>query len=494
MRRSRFQYSLQLGLGLILAFQCLALTAKPNANKPEKTQLPEPVIQAFKQANVPLSAVSIMVTPLSNASPNAAPSKPRLSLHANAEMNPASVMKLITTSAGLSLLGPDFTWRNKVWVDGPVKEGVLQGNLYLKGSGDPKLVVERLQSLLQDVMAKGLREVKGDIILDGSVFDLPNQNPASFDDEPLRPYNVAPQGLLLNFNAMLFKFTPDTARGEAKVESEPPLANVQWPSSVPLSAGPCQDWRAQLRADFSKADSVRFNGTYPKACGEQKWPVAYVEPPSFAPRMVQAMWRQAGGQLKGQVRHGLMPAQVTLWHEAPSLPLSDVVADINKFSNNVMAQQLFLTLSSQQGAGNFAASKQVVLQWWAKNMPGHKAPVFENGSGLSREERSSAQALTALLQLAAQSNYAIALQNSLAIAGVDGTVVRMKDRLPNSVVIGRAKLKSGSLRDVASLAGYVEGLSGQSYAFVVIVNHPNANATRPALDKLLEWTVQDQKK
>lgn len=482
-----------MGLGLILAFQSLALTAKPNANRPEKTQVPESVIQAFKQANVPLSAVSIMVTPLNNASPNSVPSKPRLSLHANAEMNPASVMKLITTSAGLSLLGPDFTWRNKVWVDGPIKEGVLQGNLYLKGSGDPKLVVERLQSLLQDVMAKGLREVKGDIILDGSVFDLPEKNPASFDDEPLRPYNVAPQGLLLNFNAMLFKFTPDTVRSEAKIESEPPLANVQWPISVPLSAGPCQDWRAQLRADFSKADNVRFNGSYPKACGEQKWPVAYVEPQSFAPRMVQAMWRQAGGQLKGQVRHGLTPTQVTLWHEAPSLPLSDVVADINKLSNNVMAQQLFLTLSSQQGAGNFAASKQVVLQWWTKNMPGHKAPVIDNGSGLSREERSSAQALTALLQLAAQSNYANALQNSLAIAGVDGTVVRLRDRQPNSVVIGRAKLKSGSLRDVASLAGYVEGLSGQSYVFVVIVNHPNANATRPALDKLLEWTVQDKK-
>ena len=491
MRKSTFQYSLQMGLAMVLAFQSLALTAKPHVKQAETPRVPEPVVQAFKQANVPMSAVSIMVTPLTP--PSAGPSKPRLSLHADAEMNPASVMKLITTSAGLSLLGPDFTWRNKVWVDGPIKEGVLQGNLYLKGSGDPKLVVERLQSLLQDVMAKGLREVKGDIILDGSVFDLPEKNPASFDDEPLRPYNVAPQGLLLNFNAMLFKFTPDTVRSEAKIESEPPLANVQWPISVPLSAGPCQDWRTQLRADFSKADSARFNGTYPKACGEQKWPVAYIEPQSFAPRMVQAMWRQAGGQLKGQVRHGLTPTQVTLWHEAPSLPLSDVVADINKLSNNVMAQQLFLTLSSQHGAGNFAASKQVVLQWWAKNMQGHKAPVIDNGSGLSREERSSAQALTALLQLAAQSNYANALQNSLAIAGVDGTVVRLRDRQPNSVVIGRAKLKSGSLRDVASLAGYVEGLSGQSYVFVVIVNHPNANATRPALDKLLEWTVQDKK-
>jgi D-alanyl-D-alanine carboxypeptidase/D-alanyl-D-alanine-endopeptidase (penicillin-binding protein 4) len=485
---------LTLILALFLACPNLALANKTQAAQAERSQLPEPVAQAFKQAQIPLSAVSIVVAPLSNVSPNAALPKPRLSLHANEEMNPASVMKLITTSAGLSLLGPDFTWRNKVFIDGPVKDGVLQGNLFLKGSGDPKLVVERLQALLQDVMAKGIRDVKGDIILDSSVFDLPAKNPASFDDEPLRPYNVSPQGLLLNFNAMLFKFTPDATRNEAKVESEPPLANVQLPSSVPLSAGPCQDWRTQLRADFSQADSVRFNGAYPKACGEQKWPVAYIEPQSFAPRMVQAMWRQAGGLLKGQVRHGSAPANASLWHEAQSLPLTDIVADINKFSNNVMAQQLFLTLSSQQDRGNFAASKQTVLKWWSQNLKGHSLPVLDNGSGLSRDERSNAQALSALLHLAAQSPYATALQNSLAIAGVDGTVVRLKDRQPNSVAIGRALLKSGSLRDVASLAGYVDGLSGKRYVFVVIVNHPNANATRPAFDRLLEWTVKDEKK
>ncbi len=457
--------------------------------------LPTAVVAAFQQAQVPLHAVSILITPLSlTDAAKSTPSKPRLAHRASAEMNPASVMKLITTSAGLSMLGPDFTWRTRVLMDGPVVNGVLQGNLYVKGSGDPKLVVERLQSLLQDVMAKGLLDVKGDIILDGSVFDLPSKNAASFDDEPLRPYNVAPQGLLLNFNALLFKFTPDVAQGVAKVESEPPLANVQWPSSVPLSAGGCQDWRGQLRADFSHPDSIRFNGTYPSTCGEQKWPVAYVQPNSFAPRMVQAVWAQLGGKLQGQVRHGLTPAHATLWHEGLSLPLSDIVADINKFSNNVMAQQLFLTLSSQQGSGSFENSRPLVLQWWRQHLGDQKPPVLDNGSGLSREERSNAQALSALLQLAARSPYADALHNSLAIAGVDGTAARLKDRLPQSVAIGRARLKSGSLKDVASLAGYVEGLSGQRYVFVVIVNHPHANAARPALDKLLEWTVDDQKK
>jgi D-alanyl-D-alanine carboxypeptidase/D-alanyl-D-alanine-endopeptidase (penicillin-binding protein 4) len=492
-RRLAWARTSTLGLTLALASLCAFALAKPATSLPSKDALPASVSGALKQANVPLNALSVMVVPVQTA-PNAATPPARLSHRANADMNPASVMKLITTSAGLSMLGPDFTWRNRVFTDGTVKDGVLYGNMYLKGSGDPKLVVERLQSLIDEIMQKGLRDIRGDIILDGSVFDLSARNPASFDDEPLRPYNVAPQGLLLNFNAMLFKFTPDVARGEAKIDSEPPLRNVQWSTSVPLSNAPCQDWRSQLKADFSNADHVRFAGAYPSACGEQKWPVAYVQPHTFAARMVQAMWLQAGGKLTGQTRDGLTPKRANFWLEATSLPLSEIVADINKFSNNVMAQQLFLTLSSQQGTGNFEASRALVLQWWRQNLKDQTLPVLENGSGLSREERSSAQALAALLQMGARSAYAQALQSSLAIAGVDGTVSRLKDRLPNSVAIGRAQLKSGSLRDVASLAGYVEGLSGQRYVFVVIVNHPNANAARPAMDKLLEWTVADQKK
>lgn len=485
-----FQFLLPCALSLPL---CLAFIHVPLAAA-DKSSIPPSVATAFQQAQVPLNAVSILITPLAMEAPNpASAQKPRLSHRAHVQANPASVMKLITTSAGLSMLGPDFTWRNRIAIDAPVVEGVLKGNLYLKGSGDPKLVVERLQSLLQDVMNKGLRDIQGDIVLDGSVFDLPNRSPASFDDEPLRPYNVAPQGLLLNFNALLFKFYPDSAQGIAKIEGEPPLANVQWPASVPLSSGPCQDWRMQLRADFSEAENIRFQGAYPASCGEQKWPVAYVQPHTFAPRMVQALWLQAGGKLKGQVRFSLTPHTAKLWHEAPSLPLSDIVADINKFSNNVMAQQLFLTLSSQQGPGNFEASRQLVRQWWQQKLPAQDMPVLDNGSGLSRDERSSAAALNALLQWAALSNFSSAFQNSLAIAGVDGTVSRLKERWPNSVAIGRARLKSGSLRDVASLAGYVDGLSGRRYVFVALVNHPNANAARPALDKLLEWTVEDQK-
>ncbi len=453
--------------------------------------LPADFVSALAQAGVPRTAVSVMVVALP---PPAAPTPPaRLSYRASAVMNPASVMKLITTYAALDVLGPNFTWTNRVYVDGSVADGVLTGNLVLRGSGDPKLVLERLDALLRQVQAQGVREVRGDIVLDHSVFELPERT-TPFDDEPLRPYNATPDGLLVNFKSLIFNFSPDAANARATLRSEPPIANVEIPASVPLGNGPCDDWRAALQADFANPQQVRFAGSYPAACGDKSWPIAYVEPQSYAPRVVQALWAAAGGRLSGQVRDGTTPPSAKLLLSADSLPLAEVVMDVNKFSNNVMAQQVFLTLSSQaQGRGSFAASRQQVLHWWKTRLGKQAAaPVLDNGSGLSRQERTSAAALTALLRHADSGPLAGPFQASLGIAGVDGTVARLRERNPNALALGRAWLKTGTLRDVVALAGYAQGLSGQRYSLVVLVNHDQASAARPALDKLLEWVVKDQ--
>ena len=465
-----------------------APTSTPHSPAPDK--LPRPVLQALQQAQVPPSALSVQITPLPD-SPSSGKAPRQLSYQAQASVNPASVMKLFTTYAGLSLLGPEHVWRNRIYTDGLLRDGVLLGNLIVRGSGDPKLVVERLQEMLVQVQAAGVREVRGDIVLDRSVFDV-RERSEPFDDEPLRPYNVSPDGLLVNFNAVVYKFTPDTAGGAVQVRFEPPLAGLSVTAQMPATQGPCNDWRRQLQADFSQPLQVRFAGSYPIRCGEREWPVAYPEPELYAPRVLQAMWLVAGGRLSGQVRYGSTPSTARLLLEAPSLPLAQVIQDINKFSNNVMAQQLFLTLSSELGApGRFEASRLRLSLWWRNAFPGHDEPVMDNGSGLSRTERSTARALTALLQAAHASPHAQPFVNSLSLAGVDGTTARLKERNPQSPVIGQAWLKTGSLRDVASVAGYAQGQSGQRYSVVAIINHPNANQARPALDQLLEWTVRD---
>ena len=461
--------------------------------------VPPEVVQALARAKVPLDAVTLLLVDAEGNLP------PKVSHRAQVPMNPASVMKLVTTYAALDLLGPAYVWRTPVFVEGAVRNGTLYGNLYIKGSGDPKLVAERLWLLLRRVQGLGIQNIAGDIVLDQSAFELLPVDAASFDGEPLRPYNATPEALLINYKSVVMTFVPDRSAQTAQVHFEPPLAGVQRQSSVALSNGTghgngdCGDYRATLKADFSNPLHIRFNGSYPANCDEKVWPVAYADPKNYSKRAVEGLWREIGGQLAGTVREGRVPevagaATRTLLpaaFEMVSPSLAEVIRDINKFSNNVMAQQLFLTLSLNAGAqANEAAtletSRTRLRSWWKERIGSDDAPTLGNGSGLSRDDRVSAQALARLLQNAYRSPLMPELMSSLPIAGIDGTLKTRRNK-----VLGSAHLKTGSLRDVVAVAGYVHAASGKRYCLVAIANHPNASAVRPAFDALLDWAVKD---
>jgi serine-type D-Ala-D-Ala carboxypeptidase/endopeptidase (penicillin-binding protein 4) len=438
--------------------------------------LPPAVVAALQRAQLPPEALAVVVADTRVAG------KTWVQHRAEVPVNPASVMKLVTTFAALELLGPAHVWRTTVHTDGPVRDGVLQGNLYLKGEGDPKLVSEKLWLLLQRVQGLGIRQIAGDLVLDRSAFNLAPVDPGAFDGEPLRPYNATPDALLLNFKAQVFNFVPDPAAQVARVGLEPPLAGVSVPATVPLSSQPCGDWRAALRADFADPLQPRFLGAYPGACGERSWPLAHPQPERFAERAVLGVWQAMGGRLDGRVREGLAPAGSPPRLTLESPPLAEVVRDVNKFSNNVMAQHVLLALGS---AGNFASAQQRVAQWWAQRLgPAWPLPVVDNGAGLSREARITAAALTRMLQLAYASPFMPELTASMPLSGHDGTLRR------SPMGAGLAHLKTGSLRDVQALAGYVHGPDGQRRVLVAIVNHPNARAARPALDALVQWAAE----
>jgi serine-type D-Ala-D-Ala carboxypeptidase/endopeptidase (penicillin-binding protein 4) len=447
--------------------------------------LPPEVDAALTRAKVPRDAVSILVTDAQGKAPA------RVSHRASVPMNPASLMKLVTTYAALDLLGPAYTWNTPVFVEGAVRDGTLFGNLYIKGQGDPKLVSERLWLLLRRVQGLGVKTIAGDIVLDRSAFENVEIDPSLFDGEPLRPYNAAPDALLLNFKAVVMTFVPDRTANTVRIQFEPPLSGVQMQQSAPLSDAPCGDYRTALKADFSDPVSIRFAGTYPASCGEKVWGVAYADPKSYATRAVEGMWREMGGKLAGSVRTGNVPATLTRpAFEVSSPPLPEVIRDINKYSNNVMAQQLFLTLSLQpKTAGSvatLAASRDTAQRWWRSSISADDVPVLDNGSGLSRSERISANALGKLLQSAYASPVMPELMSSLPITGVDGTL-----RGRRSAARGSAHLKSGTLRDVAGVAGYVLANSGKRYVVVVIINQPGAASARTAIDAVLDWAIKD---
>jgi D-alanyl-D-alanine carboxypeptidase/D-alanyl-D-alanine-endopeptidase (penicillin-binding protein 4) len=461
-------------------------------------RLPPEVEAALESARIPSSALVLWVQELGR------PVGPRVAWQVDQPVNPASLMKLLPTFAALDLLGPSFAWRTPVWLGGPVRDGVLDGPLVLRGSGDPRLVIERLWLALRRVQQLGVREIRGDIVLDRSAFTGVEGSPAAFDGEPHRPYNVQPDALLLNQRSVVLTFLPDPSSRVARVAMEPALAGVTVPPTVPLAAGPCGDWRGQLRADFGDPARVTLAGAYPAACGERTWPVAPADPAGFNARLLEGLWRDLGGTLRGRVRDGTAPGpQVPPAFEITSPPLAEVVRDINKFSNNVMAQQLFLTLALQprptppppggdtggvpavpSGGASPAAAREVLAQW-AQSRLGEAATglVIDNGSGLSREQRLSARLLGRLLQLAWVSPVMPEFIASLPVSGADGTVRRMRG------TDGRAHLKTGSLRDVAGIAGYVHAPSGRRFAVVAIVNHPAAGAARPAFEALVQSLV-----
>ena len=485
-------------------------------------KLPPDVDAALARAKVPRDAVSVLVV---DADPQTkGHGAPRINHRSTVPVNPASVMKLVTTFAALDLLGPAYTWRTPVYLEGAVREGTLYGNLYIQGQGDPKLVLERLWLLLRRVQGLGIQSIAGDIVLDSSAFAVAQADPSSFDGEPLRPYNAAPDALLLNYKAVVMTFTPDRTANTAQVQFDPPLAGVQTQATVPLlpspanGAGDCGDYRGALKADFSDANRIRFAGGYPAHCGEKVWPVAYADPQSYAVRAVRGLWQDMGGKLSGAVRMGQVPAAIGAGKpafEVSSAPLAEIIRDVNKYSNNVMAQQVFLTLGRAVPAeanpaantttntfapsantdspatlpvnpATFAASRAVLQRWWTQRISADDLPVLDNGSGLSRQERISAQGLGRLLQTAYASPLMPELMASLPISGVDGTLKRMKARAS-----GSAHLKTGSLSNVAAVAGYVHAASGKRYVLVALINHPNANAARPAIDALVDWTAKD---
>jgi D-alanyl-D-alanine carboxypeptidase/D-alanyl-D-alanine-endopeptidase (penicillin-binding protein 4) len=449
-------------------------------------QLPEPIARALAKAAIPESAAAFYVHEVGA-------SQPALSVGADRALNPASTIKLLTTYAALELLGPAYMWSTEAYAAGSLKDGVLAGNLVLLGRGDPKLTLENFWLLLRGLRSRGVREIRGDLVLDRSFFAAGEFDPARFDDQPTRPYNTGPDALLVNFKAIRLHFIPDLEARAVRLLAEPPLPQVQVVNNLTFDAnGQCGDWVGKLKLDAQgDANSARlaFSGAFPASCGERVRNFSVLGHSHYVLALFRELWREQGGTLGGAVRDGAAPPDARLITTVQSPGLSEIVRDINKFSNNVMARQLYLTLGAV-GAGAPASaekSSRVIRQWLAGKGLSFPELVLENGSGLSRVERISARNLGALLLAAFRSAVMPELIASLPVAAVDGT---MKKRLSGADVAGQAHIKTGSLTGVRAIAGYVLDARGRRVAVVFIVNHDNAGNAQIVQDALLRWVHQ----
>jgi D-alanyl-D-alanine carboxypeptidase/D-alanyl-D-alanine-endopeptidase (penicillin-binding protein 4) len=448
--------------------------------------LPAATRATLTRENIPEASLSIVVRDVATGNNllQVNPSTPR---------SPASTMKILPTWAALDLLGPAYAWKTRAWSDAPIVKGVLKGNLYLQGGGDPLLTIERWWRFVNDLRQTGLRVIEGDIVIDQSRFTALDERPEDFDGKFWRTYNVLPDALLVNWQSSDFTIRPaDDGRGiDITIQPFPDGLVVE--NRVKLGSGRCVGRNSQVSyaIEPSRPDRVVASGRLSASCGPQTQRLAIMDAAQYAYGTFVTLWRQQGGQFRGAMLRAPVPpaARLLLTHE--SEPLSEIVRVTNKYSSNMMARSLVLAIAAEMNGtpATTAAGERTILDWL--NTRGLVLPelVLGNGSGLSREARISADSMAKILIGARQSRFAPEFLTSLSLGGLDGTLQKRFQGLDDP---SRVRMKTGTLRDVSCVAGYVTGKTGRVYAVVVFVNHAGAqNGIGETIQStLIDWVLK----
>lgn len=465
-------------------------------------ELPAPVAAVVAAKRIPASGVSVYVQELSA-------DEPLVSYNALEPRNPASTIKLLTTWLALEELGPAYTWPTRAWLDGELERGTLRGNLVIKGYGDPYFITERLWRFQRELRLRGLRSIDGDLVIDNTYFADEYGDPAAFDGRGMRVYNVNPDAFMVNFQSVRFLFLPDRVRQKVIVAADPMPANLVIENQLQLAGGYCGGFQNGVKIEAEPSplrDRVKVSGRYREGCEEYSLTRAVLTAPTYAYGVFRSLWEEAGGKLAGELRLGTLPADRSAAGElavtrstdpegpfvqVDSPPLVDVISYINKFSNNVMARHLFLTMGAEAfGApATLDKARRAAKEALAERGLDFPELRLDNGAGLSRGTRIAARSLATVLSLAERRPWFSEFESSLSLPGLDGT---MRKRFADEELSGQMHLKTGRLNDVFATAGYVHARSGRDYVVVILQNYPGADKGpgEAAQLELLRWVYE----
>ena len=464
----------------------LILSTPPCAWAAAGAEVPAHVTQVIAAQRLPPSAVSFAIVD---------PDSDRLVLGQNPDTprSPASTVKVVTTFAALDLLGPAYTWHTRASIRGTLDDGALDGDLILQGGGDPYMTLERWWSFVHALRAKGLKTIHGNIVVDNTAFYLPPEDPGEFDGRPNRSYNVVPDALMVNFQSIEFRVLPDAAARRVEVIASPAPVNLSIENHVRFAAGRCGG--AAGRVDFKVAsaewDRVVFSGALSPHCAERSFARVLLQPATYAFGTFVELWLEAGGEFSGSLRVGAAPADAQPFLSFDSLSLGEIVRLTNKFSSNLMARHLLLTLGEERLGAPATLEKgaATIAEWSRERGLDLQGMDIDNGSGLSRITHISVLQMAEILSAAYHSRYAPEFLASLPLAGIDGT---LRSRMKTSPA-GGVRLKTGHIDGVSGVAGYVTGNSGKTYVLVSLVNHSRTDlgAGEPVHAALVTWMLDN---
>jgi serine-type D-Ala-D-Ala carboxypeptidase/endopeptidase (penicillin-binding protein 4) len=471
----------------VFSFACVA----------QQPALPDVIKNMLRAAQIPEDAVAAKMVRLSDGALV-------LAHNSDASMQTASTMKLATTLVGLERLGPTYRGRTELVSSAKVVNGVLEGDLALRGLGDANLDWRAFESMLEMLRNQGVEEIRGNLIIDRHFFQPPRLDIGvpPFDETPEFRYNVIPDALLLNMNLGSFDLTSDAT--VMSIRMTPALDGVTVIGKMALIEATCSKWEDGWKSPtITKRNDasvvIELNGTFPKNCAANT-ELNLLDRSDFTDRLFRSLWRGLGGKFSAAVNEYAFVdprvdanSRVLATHR--SRPMGEVVRDINKTSDNTLARLLYLTLgtlpTTDSNLNSIMRGEQEIRAWFKRNAINDEGLVLDNGSGLSRTERMTPAQMTALLTIGSRSNWAPEFIASLPIAALDGT---MRRRLRESPAAQRARLKTGTLKNVVAVAGYVPDGTNELCVAVAFINHPLATSkvAQPILDALIDWVAQSK--
>jgi D-alanyl-D-alanine carboxypeptidase/D-alanyl-D-alanine-endopeptidase (penicillin-binding protein 4) len=471
------QLARALGTTMLACLLAPGALAADNPGRPWSHEMRDYAARSLKDDR----ALSVAAVPLNG---------PGIEQYVNADqpMSPGSIMKLVTTYAALEILGPTHRWDTDVLTDGQILGDTLKGNLYVRFGGDPKLTLERLWSTLRELRGMGITRVDGHLVLDGRYFQLEGFPPFEDNgDNPYAPFLVEPSAYLTNLNLLHFQVRADERGTQAWVT--PALPEIRIDNRVTaLPEGPCPgrsrfEWTPLFHGDQNV--TVRVTGELPQGCRTTTY-LSLLPHEQYSASLIRSVLSEIGITLTGAGMTGPTPEDARLLTRTTSPDLVTMVRDINKWSSNVMARQLLLTLGAEHREegehDDRVTGIRVIYQWLERKGINTAGMVIDNGAGLSRHGRLTARQGIQILQHAWNSPYAADLMASMPIIAMDGTMAR---RLRNTGLDGLGRIKTGYLENVRSIAGFTRDENDTTWAVVGMVNNDPAWNGQAVLDRVL---------
>jgi len=444
--------------------------------------LPDAIEGIIKQSTIAKKDVSIYIKEVGSDG------NVLISHNAQTTRTPASVIKVLTTYAAVLQLGFDYRFPTRFYTTGKLHQGVLSGDLVVKGFGDPTLNNKDLKNIIAKIRSKGIKKVTGNIIIDRSYFRVGTKDSSGFDQYLYSPYNAMPDAMMFNERVSTICVTPN----KNDVSKKSADHSYEITNKLQRVNKPCRgkySWPGVKIDKSSVMPNVLLKGQISKHCGPRNICKVVTKPYLSFYYALKDELKKSGVTVVGNMRLRHVPQNARVLFTHYSRPLEDIISKTNKKSNNLYARHLLLTLGAKVYGEPSTVDKgrraiENVLKRNGALSPGTLR--IDNGSGLSRSAKLSAKILADMYDNAYE-RYGSRWMRTLAIAGVDGTI---KKRFRGTVVKKRAWMKTGTLKRVKNIGGYVKSKDDKLYTVEILTN-TNRGAWRASQlqNEIIRWVV-----